>query len=438
MVRRKAVQTLTMRITHKFSRAVSIGLLSVTWLCASAQTTKSITLTEALAAATQNIDTQISKQLLSAARADITAANRAPLPLLSSSVSQIDLQNGIGAGSWLTDKRIDKNIGLDWTWERGNKRTLRTETATQAANAGAQDLSETLTQQKLLASNAFFDLYAAQERITQVKAIAASAGLLADAAAKRLAAGDLSAQDAARSQIEAERAKNDLQLAEQERARAELSLNLILDLGPQKLIANVPQATSSKAYGQMLHEKLTTLSIEDRADVRAAVARTEAAKSALNSALALRTNDITLGTAFDHWPGTSRRLLTFRMQMPLQLGALGGYTFGGEIARAEAQLAIAEAALERVRHTAYNDGQRLVQDLQSSQTRAANYSEGIAPQARRVAEQAELAYNKGALSLTDLLEARRTWRATTLEAIAAQADFEKSLSAWTIRTGAMK
>ncbi len=400
-----------------------------------AQTAKQITLPEALAAATQNIDAQISTQLLGAARADVTAANRAPLPIFSTGMSQIDLQNGVGAGSLLTQKRIDKNIGLDWTWERGNKRALRTEAAAQAANASAQDLSELLTQQKLLASSAFFDLLAAQQRISQISSIAVSAQQLADTAAKRLAAGDLSAQDAARSSIEAQRAKNEVTLAEQNRAQAELTLNLILDLGPQKLIANVPQSITSKTYSNTAP---SIPPIEARADVQAAMARVEASRAALSNALALKHNDVTLGTAFDHFPGTSTRLLTFRMSVPLQLGTLGGYSFGGEIAKAEAQLAIAEAALERIRHAASNDGQRLAQELQSSQARAASYSEGIAPQAQRVAEQAELAYNKGALSLTDLLEARRTWRATTLEAIAAQTDFEKAQTAWNIRLESLK
>ena len=425
-----------MRILHKHnSHYFACAALALFINSAFAQAPKQITLPEAIAAAAQNIDAQIAKQLLGAARADITAANRAPLPVLSTSVSQIDLQKGVGSGSWLQDKRIDKNIGFDWTWERGNKRALRTEAATQAANASAQDLRELITQQKLLASSAFFDLLAAQQRISQVSSIAASAQQLANAASKRLAAGDLSAQDAARSNIEAQRAKNEVTLAEQGRAGSELTLNLILDLGPQKLIANAPQAIISKAYSGAAPSMLPA---ESRADVQAATARVQASRAALNNALALKQNDITLGTAFDHWPGTATRLLTFRMSVPLQLDALGGYSFGGEIARAEAQLAIAEAALERIRHTAYNDGLRLAQELQSSQARATSYSEGIAPEAKRVADQAELAYNKGALSLTDLLEARRTWRATTLEAIAAQTDFEKAQAAWNIRLESLK
>ena len=422
-----------MRILHKNYRC-SLVCIALAACNTFAQTPKEITLSEALAAAAQNIDAQIAKQLLAAARADVTAANRAPLPTLSTSISQIDLQNGVGAGSWLSNKRVDKNIGFDWTWERGSKRTLRTEAATQAANASTQDLSEALTQQKLLASNAFFDLVAAQERIKQVGAIATSAQQLANAAAKRLAAGDLSAQDTARSNIEAQRAKNDITLAEQDRARAELTLALILDVGQQKLIASASETLPNKTY----NNTGVTPPIEQRADVQAAIARVESSKAALNNALALKKNDITLGTAIDHFPGTSTRLLTFRMQVPLQLSAFGGYSFDGEIARAQAQLAIAEAALERIRHAAYNDAQRLTQELQSSQIRAISYNGSIAPEAKRVADQAELAYNKGALSLTDLLEARRTWRATTLEAISAQTDFEKALTAWNIRTESLK
>jgi cobalt-zinc-cadmium efflux system outer membrane protein len=437
------VQPLAMRITHKryLHLLICAGTAALLQSAALAQTpaatspaTLSITLPEALAAASKNLDAQIATLQITGARADVLAANRAPLPTLSTSVSQIDLQNGIGAGSVIGDKRIDKNIGIDWMWERGNKRELRTRAANEAVNASLQDLSETLIQQKLLVSNAFFDLFAAQERIRQVGAIAESANQLAAVASKRLAAGDVSAQDAARSSIEAQRAQNDILVSEQDRARAELTLRLVMGSGSQKLTAissSVPTSIAPQAISSMASS--TSSTVEARPDVQAALARTLAAKAQLDNALALKTSDITLGTAFDHFPGTSNRLLTFRMQMPLQLGGLGGHGFQGEIAKAETQLAITEAALDKARRAATSDAQRLAQELTSSQTRAKNYSAGIAPEAKRVADLAELAYSKGALSLTDLLEARRTWRATTLEAIAAQTDFERAQSAWSIR-----
>jgi outer membrane protein, heavy metal efflux system len=441
-----------MRITHKPTLALALlcayGVLTAvqaqTPLPAQAQAIRNITLTQALAAATQNIDAQIAQAQLQGARADVLAANHAPLPALSTSMSQIDLQNGVGAGSWLGQKRVDKSIGIDWTWERGGKRALRTEAAQQAARASEQDLREALTQQKLAAQNAFFDLLAAQERIAQVAAIADSARALSSAASKRLAAGDLSAQDAARSSIEAQRAQNDVTLAEQDRTRAALALHLVLGGGSQKLAAvrtpspvrTEPVEVPASSLRQAQAERVGA--IDARPDVQAATARVQSAKAQLDNAIALKNNDITLGTAIDHFPGTSNRLLMLRMQMPLQLGALGGYSFQGEIDRASAQLAIAQAQLERTRQAATNDALRLAQELASNQARAKSYTEGIAPAARRVADQAELAYNKGALSLTDLLEARRTWRATTLEAIAAQTDFDKAQTAVTIRADSLK
>ncbi len=433
---------------HRHHRWLPALLAATLLVCTHLAHAQTITLAEALSAATRNIDAKIAQQQLIAARADIAAANHAPLPTLSTSISQIDLQNGVGGGSWLGDKRVDKSIGIDWTWERGSKRALRTEAAIAAAQASTFDAHEALTLQKLLASNAFFDLLAAQNRIRQISAIAESAQQLANSAAKRLAAGDLSAQDAARSSIEAQRAQNEVTLAEQERSRAEQTLNLIVDIGYASLTAaqttvlttantaNNTKTNASAAPTPPAH--LPLVAVDQRADVQAAIARVASAQAQLNNALALRSNDITLGTAVDHFPGTSNRLLMLRMQMPLQLAALGGYSFQGEIARAEAQLAVAQAQLDRAKHNATKDNERLVKELASSQARASSYNAGIAPVAKRVADQAEIAYNKGALSLTDLLEARRTWRATTLEAIAAQTDFDKAQTAYLIRSESLK
>ena len=57
------------------------------------------------------------------------------------------------------------------------------------------------------------------------------------------------------------------------------------------------------------------------------------------------------------------------------------------------------------------------------------------PRSRAVSERAELAYRKGALPLTDLLDARRTLRAVLLDALAARADLAKASGAWQLRTG---
>ena len=108
--------------------------------------------------------------------------------------------------------------------------------------------------------------------------------------------------------------------------------------------------------------------------------------------------------------------------------------FEGEIGRAQAMLSAAQEALDKTRRLALLDLQSLQQQAASAAQRAAGYENGILPRAREVAQSAELAYAMGAIPLTDLLDARRTLRATALEALAARADYAKAQGNWLLRT----
>lgn len=389
-----------------------------------------VSLQQAMQAARDNLDVALARRYVAAARADVLSADRTPFPTLSASVSQIDLQNGNGTGNLLHERTIDKSVGLDWTWERGNKRELRTRTAQRAADAAQADLDETGTQQQLSALTGFYDLLAAQERVAAVAQIERNAAELAGIAARRLQAGDLSAQETARTEIEAQRARSDLRLAELELQRAALVLWQLTSL------AEAPEQMRARSDWPALPDALTTTTeldalIEARADVRAARARVEAARAALDSSSAQKKSDITWGVSYDHYPGTSTALVALRMSMPLQWG----YGYEGEIGRSTAQLAQAQDILEKTRRLARLELQRLQHEVQSTAARAQAYDSEILPRARRVAEGAELAYRKGALSLTDLLDARRTLRATVLDAVAARNEHAKALGAWQLRSG---
>ena len=79
------------------------------------------------------------------------------------------------------------------------------------------------------------------------------------------------------------------------------------------------------------------------------------------------------------------------------------------------------------------DFQRLQQDQRGAAARALSYDTTILPRARKVAEMAELAYSKGAMSLTELIDARRTLRSILIEALSARTDHAKAAQAWLIR-----
>ena len=413
--------------------ALALGLP----LPAGAQTTTTFSLAQALQAARNNLDVSLARRALAAARGDVLAADHAPAPTIITRAASIDLQNGIGGGNLFSQKRIDKSIGVDWTWERGNKRELRTASAQRSAAAAQADIEDITVQQQLATASSYFDLLAVQERISQVEAIARSATQLADTAARRVKAGDLAAQDQARLEIEAQRAATDLLTAQLDRRRAALALAQLTGYNGANMLVAQADWPASLAADAASEGSALYPAVEARPDVRAALQRVEAARAALDLALAQKKADVTLGATYDHFPGTSNRLLELRLQVPLY-GVFGGYNFQGEIARAQAQLDQAEDQLEKTRRAASADVQRLQQDRQGAATRALSYEATILPRARKVAERAELAYSKGAMSLTDLIDARRTLRTILIEDLAARTDHAKAAQAWVIRQEQLK
>jgi cobalt-zinc-cadmium efflux system outer membrane protein len=391
-----------------------------------------LSLQQVLQAARQSPDVLAAQRALNAARADVLTANRAPAPTLSAGMSSIDLQNGTGGGSFWSQKRIDKSLGLDWTWERGNKRALRTEAAERSAKAAQADSQDALLMQQIGAQAAFYDLLAAQQRLQAVQAIGQSAAQLARSAQLRLKAGDLSAQDAARTQIEAERARADEQSAALDRQQAAWALSqwtgLPVPAGGWQVQGEWPASTADTAQTDALLETL----VEQRPDVIAARERVAAAQAALQSAQALRQADPSVGTSFDHFPGTSTRLLALRISVPLN----GWDRFDGEIARALAQEEQSRDLLQKTLLQARADLGALVQAWQASAQRLKIFENNILPQATQVAAQAETAYSKGGLTLTDLLDARRTLKTTQLEALAVRSAHAKALGTWQLRSAA--
>ena len=121
------------------------------------------------------------------------------------------------------------------------------------------------------------------------------------------------------------------------------------------------------------------------------------------------------------------------MQIPLHWG----YGFEGEIGRATAQLQQAELALERARILAQADIHDAIHALRSSLERLQLYETSILPRAQKIAAQADYAYQKGGLSLTDLMDARRNLRITHIDALSVRTEHAKAQTQWDIRTRAV-
>lgn len=264
---------------------------------------RALTLADLLREAERHPDVMVATTDVDSARGGITAADRAPLPQITASVASIDLQNGLGAGSLVGGKRLDKGVGVDWTWERGNKREHRVRSAEFALEAARYERLEALVQRRLAIAATYWDLLAAQERETVARENARSAAQSAAVSKTRFEKGDVSEQELSRLSIEAERAHLELAAVSASREIAAIALAQAAGIKAGDLRAGGAWSIAGRSPAQLTAGAAETAAM--RFDVKAAQARLMAAKAALDLARSLQTSDITWGGGFNSYPQSS-------------------------------------------------------------------------------------------------------------------------------------
>lgn len=374
-----------------------------------------------------NRDVLAAQRAVESAGAAILQADVRPNPVVSYNASSISSNPGIGPGS-LANKRIDSSFRIDQVIERGTKRELRVDAAQGLERAARSDAHEVLRQQLLAVRNAYADLQLAQGKAAILAGTAELFSRTYAAAQARLKAGDLAAADVARVQVDHERAQNDLRATQGELARAQIALAYLLadEAAAPTLRASDPWP-AVQAGDAVANAQETAQYVEARPDVRAARARIEASDKLRDLAKSQRTRDVSVGAQFERYPGTlPTNSLGFGVSVPLFLGN----DFSGDIKRAEIDRYAALDALEKARAVAMSDIARASADLRAASERRARYEGSLLAAARRSAEAAEFAFQRGATSVLEVLDARRTLRSVQLEALGARADYARALYAF--------
>lgn len=377
-----------------------------------------------------NLEIISARQQLEAARADVIGAGARPNPTLGVAVSSISPSRGIGSGR-LNDKQVDSVLRIDQLIERGGKRELRIATAEQLVQAAEQNLEETRRLQRLALHQAYYDLKLGEEkqRISRENSRLQNEALAASE--KRLAAGDIPSAEVVRLRVEALRAANDANTAASDAVRARQGLALLIGAGREAPSAWTASDPWPVDLPPGLNAQLDADTLSARPNVRAAQFRVSAAERARELARQLRTRDVTVGAQVERFPPDTGVTYGFTISVPLQIN----YQYQGEIARAEADLTTAMAEREREMTMATADYRRAAADLQAAAERRRRLNEELLPQARSSLDSAEFAYKRGAISLLDVLDARRTLRSVELEAAASAADFAKARASWLAATG---
>ena len=376
---------------------------------------------------TRNRDLIAARQALEGALADRVTAAQRPNPTVSLSTLSIDARR-VGAVQ-SGEKSVDTALQISQSIERGGKRDLRSAAADHNALAATSDLEETLRQQKLLLRQTYFDVHLAQERVAIGRATVMAYRRTLDAVYVRLKSGDIASADVSRISVDALRSENDLQqsLADLDRARVGIAYLIGLEARAAGIEANDPWPELAP-----LPEAPANDTLDLRPSVRAAVERANAASKAAQLALAQRSRDVTVFAQFETFPGQPQnKTIGFGVSVPLFLN----HSYEGEIRRAESDRYAAQDNLERVRALARAEIARAGTDLSSARERVDRFDRQLLASAHKVAEASEFAYQRGALGVMDLLDARRSLNATQLDSAGAHADYAKALAAWRAACG---
>lgn len=385
-------------------------------------TVSALTLAEA-----ERVMAQHNPDLLAAAielrgtQGDAQSAARRPSPELSVGTSKISRQEGIGPGRW-KDKRVDSTLGLGWTWERGGKRGWRMRQADALVEAAQLSLLDGRRQQQVALREAYFGLKAAQElsriaeedRRASAESLAAAdrqvaTGAMAPIERARLAVDDLKVADAAREAA--------LGLRE---ARHVLALLLGSDADEALHADDAWPRPASAATAAMA-------TLDERVDLRAAEARVLAADAARALARSERRRDVQFGIEAEREPADIGGV-TWGLSMSVPLG--GATRWRGEQQRAEADYDAAVLERQQLRREAAAELDQLRHALAAAAQRRTAYEQLQGPAARKSMEGLELAYRRGAATLTDLLDARRSWREFESDLVDARLAHASALARW--------
>ena len=360
------------------------------------------------------------------AAAEIGRVNVRPNPVFSAQVYNTEARRYNFGGS-------DRLLRIEQTFERGDKRQLRTATAQAAEQAARLDVDDAVRQQRALLAGSYFDLLAAQSLRGLAAENLQAFERLTSAADRRVAAGDLAMVDGSRLRVEAARAANDLRAADGTLAQARIALATVLGLESSSaglratdplLQADAIAAAINQADSGF--EAARDAAIEGRADVQAARARLASAEKARDLASSLRTRDWTLGVQAENAPAFGGTVFGVSASFPLLINN----DYSGDIARAQAELFAARDDVDRARAQARVDIDRAGAQLRDAGDRARRLLDQALPSSTRVLQAIEFAFNNGAATLTDLFDTRRQLVAVRADAVQAQADFAKALAAY--------
>jgi outer membrane protein, heavy metal efflux system len=333
---------------------------------------------------------------------EITAALK-PNPTLSTIVDQVPIfsPQTIRLGTQAYTQ------ALSYTIERGGKREKRVVVAKDTTEAAAQTVADNERTLKFQVAQAYINMVLAKSVLQFAKEDLANFSQVVDLNKARLTAGDLSEGDYLKLSLQKLQFEQDATSAELSLVQAKATLRQLL--GYESIAENFD------VTGTLGHKKqLVTLAdlnrqaVENRPDLQAAKTNVKLASDTVSLAFGNRAKDWSVSGDYTNQGATNGIGGSFSIDLPIH------DRNQGEIARSQAAVKQAAETESSTQVSVLTDVVNAYYGMKTSDQIVGLYEGGYLNQATQSRDISNYAYQRGAATILDVLDAERSYRATQL------------------------
>jgi outer membrane protein, heavy metal efflux system len=350
---------------------------------------------------------QAMRSTIQQSMAEEITANLRPNPALGLDVQYLPIFQPSKLDSDYLDQQAEFDAGVSYLFERGKKRQHRLQAARDITAMTRSQVTDTERQLVFGVGQQFVDVLLAESTLNFAQQDLDSFQKTVDISNERFRVGDMSEGDFLKIKLQLLQFQSDVAAAQLAKIQSLAALRQMLGF---ESVPDDYDVQGSLDY-QPVHADLTslkTLATMNRPDLRAAQQGVTAAESQLALQKANGKMDITGTFNYTHTNATSSGAFYYNMPLPI---------FNrnqGEIQRAQYAVTQAQEQASETAQQVSTDVISAYANLQTNDQIIQLYQGGYVEQAKQSRDISEYAYQKGAASLLDFLDAERTYRANQL------------------------
>ncbi|HKW88146.1 MAG TPA: TolC family protein [Candidatus Acidoferrales bacterium] len=399
-------------MSHRYllHSALSIALLCSATLASgqSAQSPVQITLDQAIQfALAHNHALQAARSTIAQSQDDEITANLRPNPTLTADGLFIPLFSPNQLNSQNLDTASEFDLGLGYLFERGKKRQHRLKAAQDQTAVTKSTVSDNERSLTFNVASQFTNALLAESALDFAKQDLQGFQNTMEISEARYKAGAISEGDLLKIKLQLLQFQTDVTSAQLAREQALAALRQLVGFESVPIDYDVAGELQYQKLPYNL-EDLQAMAIKDRPDLRAAQQNVAASQSQHALARADGKVDVTGSFTYTHVSGFNS--LSTLVSFPLPFFNRNQ----GEIARTDAAITQAKELENVASEQVMTDVRTAFETVKTSEQTLQIYQSGYLEQAKQSVEISQYAYQRGAASLLDFLDAERSYRDTEL------------------------